>query len=442
MSNKEIILNITNQTVLFNPKMELAIEQTNIPKANLSFRSHTPIFWKVEMISFEDTTYTLKVRVLDYETPEISHFEKQIPKKEIKELLFENFNWQKLEPLLTFYQKSELEAILYNIDINPFSNYTIADKKIKSENKVSESSDFEMVEDLLSGITSLSNEEVIKKTFQISFSEITFKLGYIGFTRFIPELDMELNFKIINEYILPEFENIKYWFAKKLNSRKLSVSIIIKTRNGEVVDYSAHSNQADRINPALIEGVKYQRTFALDHLPRKKEVDQSLFTSEDIYNALDSDDIEGNIFNQSDADILKILLEKANIRNKKQLIYLSGKKQSEDQKLRYTLSPHFGFLFFIEGERNNHFVWELLNSHATYIWSIDKNRENVNLQYRRIEDSINTIRASGREQYKNSYKSHHHDKDLIFNIIKHHSINSELIDEFPRWRSRLSELLL
>ena len=66
------------------------------------------------------------------------------------------------------------------------------------------------------------------------------------------------------------------------------------------------------------------------------------------------------------------LIESESPRNVKQLVYLSGKKHERTQKIRFTLNPLFGFIFFISGKNKNHICWELLNSHATYIWSFNK----------------------------------------------------------------------
>ena len=121
-------------------------------------------------------------------------------------------------------------------------------------------------------------------------------------------------------------------------------------------------------------------------------------------------------------------------------MYLSGKKQSENYPIRYTLHPHFGFLFLVEGIENNHFIWELLNSNATYIWTFERHSD-IELQFKRIENIINVIRACGREKYKSAYINGGQDNDLVFRVIKHEHIGSDIIDEFPKWKDRLNEQL-
>ncbi len=96
------------------------------------------------------------------------------------------------------------------------------------------------------------------------------------------------------------------------------------------------------------------RTLALTKSPKLPDIDKSLFTAEDIFNTGESDDVEGNVFRQDEKDILQFLISHHNTRNKKQLEYLSGHKQSANFRIRFTLHPNFGFLFLIEGMENNH----------------------------------------------------------------------------------------
>jgi hypothetical protein len=152
--------------------------------------------------------------------------------------------------------------------------------------------------------------------------------------------------------------------------------------------------------------------------------------------------LNGNVFRQTEQDIIKQLLADHRIRNRQQLVYLSGAQQSAKDKIRFTLNPHFGFLFLIQGETCRHFVWELLNSHATYIWSIANGDMDTAKQYRRIEMIINTIRANGREAYRNAYRVKQMDQDILFNSIEHAHAGSDLIDGFPKWKHRLQELIV
>ncbi len=433
MEQKQLIIKVSNERVWLNPKVSILIDQTNIPKDHLTFRSHGDIYWKVEMLGFSGDTKCLEVRVKEYSPQDTSNFHSQRPKKEVAQLRFEKFDWEKLEPELTSYQKIKLREVLFNIDANPFSK---GDAHPFKSNKI-DSTSIELNDPIEKQGFITINED-----FWHYFKDAHFKLGYVSFKKYIDRLDREIEFSIANDHILPEFDNIKFWFAKKLKKKKFKVNAVIKLSDDGNTETLATSRHIDQITPDLIDGVKYQRTFALTKELRMTEPDKSLFTAEEIFSQIDTDDMEGNVFKQSEEDILEFLMENKNIRNKKQLAYLAGKKQSERHKLQFTLSPNFGFLFLVEGEKNNHFIWELLNSHATYIWSVEKHRKNIDQQYKRIESIINTVRTSGRENYKRAYRNDHQDHDLVFRLINHEDISSKLVDGFPRWRSKLNEQLI
>ena len=421
---------MSNDRVFFNPLLSIPIEQTNIPKAHLTFRTHDAIYWRVEMMAYESDNKSLKVQVKDYNAPDLSPFENQRPKKEVTQILFEKFDWTQLELLLTGYQKIKLEQCLFNMDRNPFFREIVSEAFDEPKETIDLSVPFETPPSVTT----------VREDFRVSFADAHFKLGYVVFNKYLKTLGRQVDFKIYNDNLLPEFENIKFWFAKKLKTRKFQVTVEIILTDNEITKTSASSRHIDQITTQLIDGIKYQRTSALTKPSNIINPDQSLFTADELFAQIDTEDVEGNIFNQSEEDILAYMLTKTNIRNRKQLAYLAGKKQSENHKLRYTLNPAFGFLFLIEGNENNHFVWELLNSNATYIWSLEKGE--IQSQFKRVENIINTVRSSGREQYKRAYKDAHQDNDLVFRVINHENIDSKFVDAFPKWRSKLNEQLV
>jgi hypothetical protein len=215
-----------------------------------------------------------------------------------------------------------------------------------------------------------------------------------------------------------------------------------KLYNDQIVERIATSTHIELINPELIDSVKILRTYELIKEPKSSNPGKALFTIDEIFNQFDSEDIRGNVFHQTEQDILNILAEKSNARNQKQIDYLSLKRQSEKYKLRYTLKPNFGYLFYIEGVQHNHFVWELINSNATYIWSFKKDERDIEMQYSRIESIVNNIRTKGREKYKKTYNDENQDNDIIFKPISHEEIDSKSKDGFLIWKNKLNEQLI
>jgi hypothetical protein len=418
---KEIIIKIQNDRILFNPRLSIEIGQTSIPFEYLRFKTNEDIYWKVEIVEYNLTEKCLKVKIIDYQISDNADFKRQKTDKDIKRLVFiGKFDFPKLHPLLMSFTIGKLNEHIINFEkvFKPVQKPSIA--PIKPHVPI--------IREITDG-------------FYVNFKKAHFMLGYVTFTKRIKEIDKKIDFQIFNDHILSEFENIKYWFPKKLNTKSFFVKVIVSTIDNKLDKAAATSREIDQITPDLIEGIKYLRTIALTKESKNKDLDKSLFTAEDIFSQIDSNDIEGNVFKQSEQDILKILIEKNNVRNKKELAYLSGRKQSENYPIRYTLYPNFGFLFLVEGVENNHFIWELLNSHATYIWTFEKPSDNIKLQFKRIESIINTVRASGREKYKYAYTNTGQDNDLVFKIIKHKHIGSDVVDEFPKWKDRINEQL-
>lgn len=444
---KELIIKVSNQEIYLSPKLIIPIQQTNIPIDHCKFRSHDNIFWKVELIDYNPHTKCWRMKVIDYSTKDRDNFRHQKSTKEVERIAFEKFDWLKFETLLMRYQKSKLLDVLENHDTERFfreqsaqilaPRFSIADlpEKILETN-------LPYLPEITTPLLPTERKPIIKThkvNLSINISDTHFMLGYVCFSKVVKEVGERVEFKINNDFILAEFDSIKPWFARILKTKKFNVYATITTTNGNVTEVFATSSQIDQINAGLIDSVKYQRTIALTKSPKVSETNKSLFTSEDIFGEMETDDKEGNVFNQNEADILGYILDKFKTRNRKHLEYLSGAKQAVKNKLRFTLHPNFGFLFFIEGKENNHFVWELLNSHATYIWSIDKSDQATELQYKRIEASINTIRDTGREQYKRAYRENHIDQDLAFCIIEHDKITSNFVDGFVKWKHKLNE---
>lgn len=437
MTTKEILLKIKNDKIWFNETDFIDIKQTDIPIEHLSFTSSREIFWKVEMKKFDKNSNKLFIEIKHYNCNDLSTFLSQKLKKEIKYLEFGKFNWKYLEPLLSSYQRIKLINQLTNSEDIPYKQKTTKEATFNNtETKSHSNYNPEFITINREPITVKLEEE-----FAIDFNDSVFMLGYVKFSKHIKWLNQTLDFKIENENILTEFDNIKYWFSKKLKIKKFIVKAYFTLIDNQLTEFSATSKDIDNIDQNLIEGVKVQRTLEITKSIRPQEIDKGLFTADDLFSLDNKNDLEGNVFKQTEKDILEMLVEKCNVRNKRELTYLSGSKQSLNYRIRFTNHPNFGFIFTTEGELNNHFIWELLNSHATYIWTIEKGRKEIELQYKRLETTINTILECGREKYKRAYKTTNQDNDLILNVIYHKDKGSQLIDEFPKWKHRINELI-
>lgn len=73
---------------------------------------------------------------------------------------------------------------------------------------------------------------------------------------------------------------------------------------------------------------------------------------------------------------------------------------------------------------------------------MEKGKLNTELQFKKIETIINTIRTIGRENYKQEYKNIYQISEPFFKVLNHKGINSKLIDDFLHWKDKLNEQLI
>ncbi len=431
-----LILKMSNEKLWYNETGFIAVQNTNLPVEFMAFRESRPIFWLVDMKEFDRNSGALSVSVLDYDLKKTEPFSQQSPKTAIQLIKFVAcgntnavFDWEKLEPLLTWYHRINFENTLYNQRENEKRIYERHGNSVavKERNEQGQNDD---------------NDFVIREKFAVEIHKCTFVLGGVKFSKRIARAGRVIDFEVANDDILPEFDLIKYWFAKRLKRKKFTITAEVVVNGDKLVAVNAFSDDINAINRDFIEGVKIQRTLGFPGFRKDFDPDKSLFTADEFFSPENDELSEGNVFGQGEEDLINIFLENSNVRNKKELIYLSGKVHSEYHKIRFSNYPHFGFIFLFQGEECNHFIWELLNSNATYIWSVEKHRFSVENQYKKLEKIIGLINIQGRDPYKRQYQSSPNSDDFVFNLVYHRDKKSAFVDGFPRWKCRVQELLV
>jgi hypothetical protein len=89
-----------------------------------------------------------------------------------------------------------------------------------------------------------------------------------------------------------------------------------------------------------------------------------------------------------------------------------------------------------------HLVWELLNSHATYLWSYDASATAHQMAIQKLEYVLGVIRQQGRQQYRMAIPTDLGAEGLLFQVIRHEKVSSTTTDSFPIWRHQLHQRLL
>jgi hypothetical protein len=421
------LIKIWNDKVYYTPENFISLSETNFPES-AGFSDLAEIFWEVELFEFDKEEKVLNVNILNYKPENTFQFENQRSKDKINSIQFKHLDLDILRPFLNRYNPLEFDKFL--------------DEDATTQQTLPETQEHEQVNHHSPSLNSQKPAPIsFQESFKYYFKNAKFNLGFLEVRKKFYFLNEPFTFKIYNSEILPEFNYIKSFFPKVFKGKKqFSVQVWIEMENDEIIKTKATSPEINQINEALIDSIKQLRTLRVASA-LTPDIDKSLFTPDEIFSQNEDDGIDGNIFKQDGQDILNAFLTQKDIRNKKQLEYIAGYKHSPRQKIRFTLRPLFGFLFFVEGETMNHFCWELLNSHATYLWSFDKTK-NLDNQLFRVESSINLIRDMGRQKYKNAYRNNLLDTDVHLTVIPHRYANSPMKDSFVYWKQRFKECLV
>lgn len=439
VSNK--ILRIKDGKFYYTENDYIDIKDTNIPDGKLSFSSGSDIFWEVELFNYEIETKTIGVRVLDYFLKDISNFYKQKQKNPVNYLQFERFEWSKIEPQLSSYQISKLSGIISGLPSPDIKN----NENLEIEENFSSTYTNFIQEPELSGndvyIELIENQIVqIKEEFSIYYKNAVFKDGYVCVGFRSPIFFKKEEIKIFNSKILPEYHYVKNYFPKYFkNGKKFTIQLTGEVQDGKLISYEATSDEIQSINENVITTVKSLIDIELFEKINTEETEKNIFSIEEL---IDQSDLDNNIKNSIEKppiEILHSVLKIKEAKNKKQLEYLAGFKQTVNCQLRFTLKPLFGFLFYIESQKQNHFCWELLNSHATYIWSFD-NQYNLAEKLNYIDKIISFIRTNGRKKYKDLVRIEG-DENFSFKTLYHKNKFSMKQDGFIAWEIELEKIM-
>lgn len=412
---RTVLFQITNAGVFLNPAQCLDWAATNFPpKSGFHFNEYRPHFWRVRQVAYDRVQGELTVRVVDYnvQAPE-SDFANQRPRAPIRSLRFLGLSWPDLEGQLSVYRKDDFKALL------PAPESPVAAPEESPAHPEGQKTHRIAIEG------------------RIPLQRLRFRLGYAEAEKRLPGIPEPVTIVLSNPHILPEFEAIKPFFGKLLGKRSVDIAGYAEVVGYLVRKVHCHSPDLDRINEEAIASVR--RLVLRDSIrsARDRGVDKSLFGSDEIFDDTPAEAL-GNTYRQQERLMLEEILDAQQVGNRAQLHFLAGQLHEASAPLKFTLQPHFGFLFYHRGETMHHFLWELLDTNATYLWSLPLTSFSLAVAYPLLEREINTIREQGRMTYL-----HHADRNAFaFHRIPHEHRNSAFVDGFPLWRARLMEKLV
>ena len=427
---------ISKNRIYITPDHSLALNQTNIPAGSTSFRGSEHYFWRVEVTDVNRDQQSVSMKVIEYYPSEKAQFAEQSLKYDVERLLFEPFGWNQLEAFLSCYKKSDFQGLI----VEPEEEDELDDVW---DDDLDDDWDDDHEPTVLPEETAREPlVEVIREECRVSFAKTTFHDGRVEFECELNRFPRSVTFEIHNPCILREFEYVKGYFPKVFGERTFQVSVTVTLEDHFPSKKTARSPQIESIDQNTVRAVQDCRALALIKTPKSTKKRQAIFTAADVFGNFEEAAIESelSVLKQSEQDILSLLAKQKSIRNQRQLDYLSNVKQSADHVIRFSLKPLFGFIFCVSGQKMNHFCWELLDSNATYIWSISNSEGSTTDQFNRIDETICQIREIGRQKYKQAYAAGELDSDLAFHALTHKSIQSDSAESFSTWKQELDHI--
>ncbi len=244
----------------------------------------------------------------------------------------------------------------------------------------------------------------------------------------ISEISEPIEFEVENLQIRPEFEVLKPYFAKALNSKFVLFDIFAEFEKGELISQLATSDDLQKINQEVIEGVRF-KFVTNSFVGMKPQTDNNLLTVDDL---LKNDNRSPNLYNDGQ-NILDDLLNHKNYKHSRQLKYLANRHERTVLKIRFVLNP-FSFVFLIVGESQYHIVLETLDTEeATYLWHLEKDKIQLKIKLKEIDEQLSIIRNNGRQSFLDT-------KPINFSKILHDYTDSQ--KGFVIWKDVLEERIV
>lgn len=268
----------------------------------------------------------------------------------------------------------------------------------------------------------VQNSSSINTSVKVPIEQLDFRFGTIAFFHTSSKIPDGVEFEIENDYIRPEFEVLKPYFAKFLGSKTVEIKISAEFENAILVAQLATSDDLNRINREVLESVRFR--FVEKRFSWKKTI------SEEESNTIQEEEIQK--LYPSEEELLEDILSKKNVRHFRQLRYLADNHARSILKLRFVLHP-FSFVFLLSGNHQFHVVLETLDTEeATYIWHFNKNSSTLKENLTSVDSALNTIRNQGRQGYLEG-------QPINFSRIIHDYSDDK--KGFIQWRDALEEKL-
>jgi hypothetical protein len=416
---RELIISLYVGQIWFNHKENISYRQTNLPKAAFAFKEEE-VFWKIQMLGFDKATGVLRVKVLDYRVAEHkSMYLQDDPKYPVKELVFEKLDWYELEPLLSDAEVDTLRPFLLH-----------APPVFRMERPVQKPAAPPPVFRVPFNIT-----------VKIPFKDILFGEGKASFDL---QLDYYAPFSVDYHYVFLQesFNFCKEWFLKRFKRNYVQVSANGFILNRKLDKYTLLSDDLHSIDEKMILAI---REVVLKDYVKKVLKEESGKHVRGVRHIIEESGLKnlnpkGTTLSARELEILMSTILARNARNEKQLAFLSDHTSVQMNHLKFTRPPYKGLIFSFQGGMFMHFVWELLNSNATYIWSFPIDRHSGPDMHEFLEKYIAMITEDGRLEWKRN-RTEQLQEGHLFSSVNHYHQSTHPNEGLPEWIDNIEEII-
>lgn len=414
-----LIIRFEENTGFLTPDSPLSFEAMGLTNVVEKFRKNA--WWELRIIDLDIQSGKLFAAINTYRCSEIEFPEKQIQMKayfnRIQKITFRDI---KTEGLL---RTAELKRHASNLTPNfQIKNFEDASERNIQKTEFITSNQFK----------SKSQIQNIQGSFYVHFKDLHFRLGGISCNRLISGFEEPLEFFISNDYLREEFDAIKNYFTKILDTHKIQVKYELTLQGNTILNLSVQSPEINKINKDTVENVRFE--FVNGNIRRKiKSIeDKSVFTMEEVFDHASEGKLPSGIFYNDSDTFLQDLIKVSQTKHFHHLRYLSSLHAHSIMKLRFVLKP-LSFIFLVSGERYYYLVWETLDTaEATYIWRSEKNKEALKANFHKVEDILNLIKIQGKIAYIQSGDE---------NMKRIYHDYSEIKNGFVSWKTELESVL-
>jgi hypothetical protein len=261
----------------------------------------------------------------------------------------------------------------------------------------------------------------INETFPFRIKDLQFHSGKVSFEKFFKQAEKKLQIDIPNESLKEEFDAVKNYFEKVLNTKKIEVSVAIKLQGDAVLAIEANSQDISRINASTIETIRLDYVKDIVSKTEGTDSDKPLYTIDELFD--ENSTVGWETFYQNEDQVVEDLITITNTKHYRNLRFLSSKHDIKAMKLQFAVKP-LSFVFLISGQEQLHLVWETLDTaEATYIWHSNKEEQTLPRFLKKVEEAIKGIKEHGKRNYISSseddYSRIHHDyRDDTYGFLK------------------------